>query len=124
MIRSVLVVGTLVGMALAAASASAGPCTAEIESVQRQLSSTGAGMSSTGTGQVAEGSAVSPDDVVSQDQGEPSDSEAAQAGEFGTSAAPVEAEAALERARQFDKAGDEPACMNEIAKAKAQLGTQ
>lgn len=141
MIKSLLVVGTAAGMVLAAASASAGPCTTEIEALQKQMSSTDAGMGPTGSGQVAEtgqelhpptetmneateGKATSSDDVASQNQGEPTDSEAAQAGEFGTSAAPIEAEASLERARQFDMAGDEAACMEEVSKVKTQLGMQ
>jgi hypothetical protein len=141
MIKSLLVVGTAGGMVLAAASASAGPCSTEIEALQKQMSSTDAGMGPTGSGQVAEtgqelhppteamneateGKATSSDDVASQNQGEPTDSEAAQAGEFGASAAPVEAEASLERARQFDVAGDETACMEEVSKVKTQLGMQ
>jgi hypothetical protein len=141
MIKSLLVVGTAAGMVLAAASASAGPCTTEIEALQKQMSSTDAGMGPTGGGQVAEtgqelhppteamneateGKATSPEDVASQNQGEPTDSEAAQAGEFGASAAPVEAEASLERARQFDMAGDEAACMEEVSKVKTQFGMQ
>ena len=141
MIKSLLVVGTAAGMVLAAASASAGPCTTEIEALQKQMSSMDAGMGPTGSGQVAEtgqelhpptetmneaaeGKATSSDDVASQNQGEPTDADAAQAGEFGTSAAPVEAEASLERARQFDMAGDEAACMEEVSKVKTQLGMQ
>jgi hypothetical protein len=141
MLKTLFVVGTCAGMALAAASASAGPCTTEIEALQKQLSSTDAGMGPTGTGNVAEtgqkmhpptesmneaaeGKATSPDDVASQNTGEATDSEAAQAGEFGSSAAPVEAEASLERARQFDKAGDQAACMNEVSKVKSQLEMQ
>jgi hypothetical protein len=144
MIKTLFAIGTCAGVALAAASASAGPCTAEIEALQKQLSSTDAGMGPTGKGQVAEtgqemhpptetmneateGKAASSDDVASQNTGAATDSEAAeaaQAGEFGTSTAPVEAESSLERARQFDQAGDEAACMGEIAKAKSQLGVQ
>lgn len=141
MIKSLLVLGTAVGLVVAAGVASAGPCTAEIDALQKQLSSTDAGMGPTGTGQVAEtgqemhppteamteateGKAASSEDVASQNVGEPTDSEAAQAGEFGTSAAPIEAEGALERARQFDQAGDEAACMEEISKAKTHLGAQ
>jgi hypothetical protein len=141
MFKTLFVIGTCAGMALTAASASAGPCTTEIEALQKQLSSTDAGMGPTGTGQVtetgqkmhppteamteaAEGKATSPDDVANQNVGAATDSEAAQAGEFGSSAAPVEAESALERARQFDKAGDEAACMGEVAKAKSHLGVQ
>lgn len=75
---------------LVAGAASAGPCSTEIDTLQRPLSSTDAG----------------------------------QAGEYGTSAAPIEAEASLERARQFDQAGDEAACMEEIAKVTTRLGAQ
>lgn len=141
MFKSLLVLGTAAGMVLAAAAASAGPCTTEIEALQKQISSTDAGMGPTGSGQVAEtgqelhpptetmneaadSKATSSQDVLSQNQGEPTDSEAAQAGEYGTSAAPIEAEASLERARQFDMAGDETACMEEVGKVKTQLGVQ
>jgi hypothetical protein len=140
MIKSLLVLGTAVGMVVAAGVASAGPCTAEIDKLQKQLSSSDAGMGPTGTGQVAEtgnphpptdtmneaveGKATSSEDVASQNQGEPTDADAAQSGEFGTSAAPIEAEGSLERARQLDQAGAEAACMDEINKAKMQLGIQ
>jgi hypothetical protein len=140
MIKTLLVAGTAFGLVLAAGAASAGPCSTEIDALQKQLSSTDAGMGPTGTGDVAEtgnlhpptdtmneaaeGKATSPGDVASQNQGEPTDSDAAQAGEYGTSAAPVEAEASLERARQFDQAGDEAACMEEINKVKTQFGAQ
>jgi hypothetical protein len=140
MIKTLLVAGTAFGLVLAGA-ASAGPCSTEIDTLQKQLSSSDAGMGPTGTGEVAEtgstlhpptdtmnqateGKAASPEDVVSQNQGEPTDAEAAQSGEYGTSAAPAETEASLERARQFDQAGDEAACMEEINKVKAQSGAQ
>jgi hypothetical protein len=141
MFKTLLVAGTAFGLVLAAGAASAGPCSTEIDTLQKQLSSTDAGMGPTGTGQVAEtgsnlhpptetmnqateGKATSSEDVASQNQGQPTDSEAAQAGEYGTSAAPVEADASLERARQFDQAGDEAACMDEVNKVKTQLGAQ
>jgi hypothetical protein len=140
MIKTLLVAGTALGLVLAAGAASAGPCSTEIDTLQKQLSSTDAGMGPTGTGEVAEtgnlhpptetmnqateGKAASPGDVAAQNTGEPTDADAAQAGEFGTSAAPIEAEASLERARQFDQAGDEAACMEEINKVKTQLGAQ
>lgn len=140
MIKTLLVAGTALGLVLAAGAASAGPCSTEIDTLQKQLSSTDAGMGPTGTGEVAEtgnlhpptdtmnkateGKATSPGDVASQNQGEPTDAEAAQAGDYGTSAAPIEAEASLERARQFDQAGDEATCMEEINKVKTQLGAQ
>jgi hypothetical protein len=141
MIKTLLVMGTAAGVMLAAASASAGPCATEIDALQKQLSSTDAGMGPTGSGTVAEtgqqlhpptatmneateGKAASSEDVTSQNQGKPTDSQAAQTGEYGSSGAPVDAEASLERARQFDKAGDEAACMKEINKAKTQFGVQ
>ena len=70
--------------------------------------------------QATEGKAASPGDVAAQNQGELTAAEAAQSG--GTSAAPIEA--SLERARQFDQAGDEAACMEEINKLKTQSGAQ
>lgn len=140
MIKTLLVAGTAFGLVVAASAASAGPCSTEIDTLQKQLSSTDAGMGPTGTGEVAEagnlhpptdamneaaeGKATSPGDVAAQNTGEPTDSEAAQSGEFGTSAAPIGTEASLERARQFDQAGDEAACMEEINKVKTQLGAQ
>jgi hypothetical protein len=138
MIKTLLVAGTAFGLVLAASAASAGPCSTEIDTLQKQLSSTDAGMGPTGTGEVAEtgnllpptdamnqateGKATSPGDVAAQNQGEPTDAEAAQAGASGTSGAPIEA--SLERARQFDQAGDEAACMQEINKLKTQFGAQ
>jgi hypothetical protein len=135
MIKTLLVAGTAFGLALAGA-ASAGPCSTEIDSLQKQLSSSDAGMGPTGTGQIAEtnlhpptetmnqateGKAASSEDVAAQNQGQPTDADAAQA---GASAAPAETDASLERARQFDQAGDEAACMDEVNKVKSQLGAQ
>jgi hypothetical protein len=141
MIKTLLVAGTAFGLVLAAGAASAGPCSTEIDTLQKQLSSSDAGMGPTGTGQVAEtgsklhpptetmnqateGKAASSEDVASQNAGQPTDAEAAQTGESGASAAPIEAEASLERARQFDQIGDEAACMDEINKLKTQSGIQ
>lgn len=146
MIKTLLVFGTTAGLALAAAAASAGPCTTEIETLQKQLSSSDAGMGPTGTGapaatgttaetgklhppteamnQATDGKATSSDDVLSQNQGAPTDAEASAAGEFGTAAGSAEAIESLERARQLDQTGDEAACMNEVGKAKSQLGVQ
>ena len=140
MLKTLLVAGTAFGLVVAAGAASAGPCSTEIDSLQKQLSSTDAGMGPTGTGEVTEagklhpptetmneateGKATSPGDVASQNTGEATDAEAAQVGEYGSSAAPIEAEASLERARQFDQAGNEAACMDEINKLKTQSGIQ
>src|SRR5262245_31100577 len=138
MIKTLLVCGTAAGLVLAVSAASAGTCTTEIDTLQKQLSSTDAGMGPTGTGEVTEtgnlhpptdtmnqateGKAASSEDVASQNQGQPTDAEAAKAGAYGTSAA--QGEASLERARQLDQAGDEAACMEEIGKVKTQLGAQ
>ena len=138
MIKTLLVAGAAFGLVLGAGAASAGPCSTEIDTLQKQLSNTDAGMGPTGTGHVAEtgnlhpptdtmnqateGKAASPGDVTAQNQGQPTDAEAARAGADGTSAAQIEA--SLEHARQFDQAGDEAACMEEIDKLKTQSGVQ
>ena len=144
--KTLLVLGTAAGLMLAATAASAGTCTTEIETLQKQLSSTDAGMGPTGTGapgstgtvaetgklhpptdamnQAAEGKATSSNDVVNQNQGAPTDAEASAAGEYGTAAGSAQAIEALERARKLDAAGDEAACMNEVGTAKTQLGVQ
>jgi hypothetical protein len=145
MLKSLLAFGTAAGLVLAAGAASAGTCSTEIETLQKKLSSTDAGMGPTGNGtvgsmgtvtetgkthpptdtmnQATEGKAASSQDVLSQNQGAPTDSETAMAGQAG-SGGPAEASDALQRARQFDQAGNEAACMNEIDKAKSQLGMQ
>ncbi len=137
MMKKLLVASTALGLTLAAGAASAGPCSTEIDTLQKQISSTDAGMGPTGAGQVAEtgsklhppteamnqateGKAASADDVAAQNQGQPTDGEAAQAG-AGTT---LDSEASLERARQFDQAGDEAACMDEVNKVKSLLGAQ
>ena len=138
MIKTLLVLGTAAGLVVAAAAASAGTCTTEIERLQKQLSSSDAGMGPSGTiaetgqlqpptetmNQAVQGKATSPEDVLSQNQGEPTDGDAAAAGQLGTAAGAAEAGEALQRARQLDQAGDEAACMTEIGKAKTQLGVE
>jgi hypothetical protein len=74
--------------------------------------------------QATEGTAASSEDVLSQNQGAPTSSEAATANQSGAAGDVAEASDALQRARQFDQAGNESACMEEIGKAKAQLGVQ
>jgi len=147
MIKTLLIFGTALmfetalGLVTATGVASAGTCTMEIDKLQKQLSSTDAGMGPTGTGQVAEtgqhlhpptdamnqatgNKAASLGDVANQNVGQPTDAEAAQTDAFSGSAEPTEADAALDRARQFDLAGNESGCMEEVAKAKTHLGTQ
>ncbi|HEX6120035.1 MAG TPA: hypothetical protein VFZ03_11365 [Dongiaceae bacterium] len=74
--------------------------------------------------QATEGTAASCEDVLSQNQGAPTNSEAATANQSGAAGGVAEASDALQRTRQFDQAGNECACMEEIGKAKAQLGVQ
>jgi hypothetical protein len=138
MIKTLLVLGTVAGLVLAAGAASAGQCTTEIDTLQKQLSSSDAGMGPTGTiaetgalrpptdamNEAAQGKATSPEDVLNQNQGAPTEADAAAAGQLGTAAGAAEASEALERARALDQAGDEAACMTEIGNAKTQLGVQ
>jgi len=147
--RSILILGLGAGVMLAAGSAAAGPCTAEIETLEKALAATDAGMGPTGgvTGgavggatdgavgaapeaqhpptetmnQAAEGKATSPEDVLQQNQGAPTDADAAQAGQTTTAAGVDEASDALRRAKELDKAGDEAACMSEIGRVKGAL---
>lgn len=139
-----LIAGLSAGMLFAADAAAAGSCTAQIEELEKTLASTDAGMGPTGTGtdavtgtgtveqhpptdamgQAAEGKATSPDDVLQQNQGEPTDSDAAEAGQTSTAAGIDDALGALQRAKELDQKGDEAACMAEIAKAKGALGLQ
>src|SRR5262245_28562113 len=95
MMKKLFVFGTAAGLAVAAGVASAGTCTTEIDGLQKQLSSSDAGMGPTGGGQVAEtgqqlhpptdtmnkatgNKAASSDDVASQNTGQPTDAESAQ----------------------------------------------
>jgi hypothetical protein len=141
------------GLLLAAGSAAAaGLCTAEIETLEKTLATTDAGMGPTGTGtdtpadaetttpgttaqteqhpptdtmnQAAQGKATSPEDVLQQNQGAPTDSDAAEAGQMSTAAGIDDATDSLQRAKELDQKGDEAACMEEIAKAKGALGLQ
>lgn len=147
--HSILILGLVAGVMLAAGNAVAGPCTAEIESLEKTLAATDAGMGPTGgvTGgtvggatdgalgaapeaqhpptetmnQAAEGKATSPEDVLQQNQGAPTDADAAEAGQTTTAAGIDEASDGLQRARQLDQSGDEAACMSEIGRVKGAL---
>lgn len=153
------------GLLMAAAPAAAGLCTAEIENLEKTLSSTDAGMGPTGTGtetgtgavtgvapsttqqgttqqgtaqpgttqehppteamnQAAQGKATSPEDVLQQNQGAATDSDAAEAGQMSTAAGIDDATDSLQQAKELDQKGDEAACMEQIAKAKSALGMQ
>jgi hypothetical protein len=145
--KTLLVLSATAGLVIAASAASAGSCTAEIETLQKKLSSSDAGMGPTGNGTTGMGTvtetgnlhpptdamnqatgnkATSSNDVLNQNQGAPTNSEAnnSQAASAGQLPGAAGASDALQRARQADQAGDEATCMNEIAKAKSQLGVQ
>lgn len=188
MMRNVLVLGFGAGLLFGAGQAVAAECTAQIESLEKTLASTDAGMGPTGNGAAASGTAdgtagvqaqnsqpqdgqapdgqptdpielpatggdqqaaapttpggteqhpptetmtdatqnkaTSAQDVLQQNQGEPTDSDAAQAGQMATAAGIDEASDALQRAKELDRAGDEAACMSEITKAKGALQIQ
>lgn len=141
---TVFIAGLSAGLLLATGSATAGICTGEIESLEKTLATTDAGMGPTGTGtdtatgagateqhpptetmnQAAEGKATSPEDVLQQNQGAPTDSDAAEAGQMATAAGIDDATDSLQRAKELDQKGDEAACMTEIGKAKGALGMQ
>ena len=140
MYKALFVTSALAGLVVAAGVAGASPCGTEIESLQKQLSSTDAGMGPTGTGTVQEtgnlhpptaamneatdGTAASSEDVAKQNQGEPTDSQSAQTGTSDASSSPMAAEDSLKQARQFEQAGDQTACMNAVKAAKKQLGIE
>ena len=139
--KALLAASALAGLVMAAGTASASPCSTEIDSLQKQLSSTDAGMGPTGTvqeagktgnlhpptaamNQATNGKAASSEDVAKQNQGEPTDSQSAQTGKSDATTTPMSAEDSLKRARQFDQAGDQTACMNEVKSARKQLGVE
>src|ERR1043165_4626193 len=97
MMKTLFVLGTAAGLVIAAAAASAGTCTTEIENLQKQLSSSDAGMGPTGTAttgmgtitetgnlhpptdtmnQATDNKAASSNDVLNQNQGAPTNSDA------------------------------------------------
>jgi hypothetical protein len=67
------------------------------------------------------GRAASPEDVQRQNQGQPTASEAARAGQVAPTPQLSEAMASLQRARELDKAGKEAECMAAIQEAKDQI---
>jgi hypothetical protein len=140
------------GLLLAIESASAGPCAQQINEVEKMLASKDAGMGPVAPGTEAtppkaeievpkageapkteatpamsealKGRAASPEDVLRQNQGQPTASEAAQAGQVAPTPQLSEAMNSLQRAREFDKAGNEAECMAAIQQAKAQIPTR
>jgi hypothetical protein len=70
------------------------------------------------------GRAASPEDVQRQNLGQPTAAESAQAGRGAPATDLSEAMASLQRAREFDKAGNEAECMAAIQQAKGKVGSR
>ena len=125
-----------------AASANAGACTTEIDTVAKTLAAKDAGSGPTGSvasgmqsattsgssqhpptsimKQQTEGKATSPEDVRRQTAGQPT---AAQQGSAATkSETPMQASSALDRARMLDGQGKEVECMAAVGEAKQLAG--
>jgi hypothetical protein len=152
---TMIALGAGAGCLLMAGSALAGPCTANIDALSKQLQASDAGMGPTensgvgagtmnqsaanpvspsgepqapttpATGTMNEASqnkATSPQDVQNQNTGQGT---MADQGSSANAATPAggnsTAAAALERAKMFDQAGDEQACMDEVTKAQGAL---
>ena len=127
-----------------AASANAGPCTTEIDTVAKTLAAKDAGSGPTGSvapgmqsaptsgssgsqhpptsimKQQSEGKATSPEDVRRQTAGQPT--AAQQGGSATKSETPMQASSALDRARTLDRQGKEADCMAAVREAKQLAG--
>jgi hypothetical protein len=68
--------------------------------------------------QATQGSAASPQDVQSQNRGGPTAAQQAEGARRPASDRLASAEAALEQARGYDRAGQEAQCMDAVARAK------
>jgi hypothetical protein len=140
--NTLVVAGAL--LAVPMSNAVAGPCTTEIENVTKLMATRDAGAGpTTGAGGAAgqqpadrpaqhpptdivgrqtQGKAASPQDVQSQTRGGPTAAEQAQGARRPAAEAIASAQAALEAARNHDRAGKEAECMDAIARAKQSLG--
>jgi hypothetical protein len=123
--NTLIVAGAL--LAVPMSSAAAGPCTTEIENVSKLMAARDAGAGPTtgaggATGQQTQGGAASPQDVQSQTRGGPTAAEQAQGARRPAAEAIASGQAALEEARNHDRAGKEAECMDAIARAKRSLG--
>jgi hypothetical protein len=127
-------------------SATAGPCTSEIDNVTKTLaakdagsgpttSGAGGGTSSAATpsgqhppssimGQQTEGKAASPEDVRRQTEGQPPAGQQPTSGAAAKTESPSQASSALDRARALDSQGKEAECMEAIREAKQSLGSR
>lgn len=141
---TLIALGAGAGFLLMAGSALAGPCSANIEALSKQLQATDAGMGPTAnaggtagtanpvspsgepqattpaTGTMNEASqnkATSAQDVQNQNTGQNTMADQAAGGSVGNQTAA----ASLERAKMFDQAGDEAACLDEVTKGQKAL---
>jgi hypothetical protein len=141
---TLIALGGGAGCLLMAGSALAGPCSANIEALSKQLQATDAGMGPTagiGTGNIAnpvspsgqpqvpttpatgtmndasQNKATSPQDVQNQNTGQGTMADQATGGSVSNQTAA----ASLERAKMFDQAGDEAACLEEVTKGQKAL---
>jgi hypothetical protein len=129
-------------LALGVGSATAGPCTAEIDNLAKVIATRDAGSGPTSGAttpapsgaapraehpptaimrEQTEGKATSPEDVRRQTEGQPT---TAQQGKTGvtTGGSMSEATNTLNRAREFDRQGKETECMSAVQQAKQQVG--
>ncbi len=135
--NALILAATALGLGLGPAMA--GPCTTEINNLTKTLSARDAGsgpMSGTGSsaassgqhaptsamGKQAEGKATSPADVRRQTQGQPTAADQAATGR--AAAEPADATAALERAKELDRQGNEADCMASVRQAKQLSGSK
>ena len=130
-------------LAIGLGSATAGPCTTEIEALSKTLATRDAGSGPTSgasggshtaatpsehpptavMGQEMKGKAASPEDVRRQTQGQPTAAQQAETGRAALeSGGMTDASTALERARALDQQGKEAECMASVRQAK-QLAT-
>jgi hypothetical protein len=150
-----IALGAGAGCLLMAGSAMAGPCTANIDTLTKQLAATDAGMGptensgvgagtmdqsaanpvspsgepqapttpATGTmNQASSNKATSPQDVQNQNTGQGTMADQASNATAATTTGGAQTAAtALERAKMFDQAGDQAACMEEVTKAQKAL---
>lgn len=147
-----IALGAGAGCLLLAGSAIAGPCSDEIAMLSKDISHTDAGMGATGenamqqttgnpvspsgaaqvpthppTGTMNEASqnkATSAQDVQQQNTGQGTTADTASGAAPTMQTGSSAAAASLQRAQQLDQAGNETACMEEVGKAKQQMGMQ
>jgi hypothetical protein len=138
--RTAILVSTVL-LVFGASSATAGPCTTEIDAFAKTLAAQDAGSGPTAggsatqparrsgehppsaiMGQQTEGKAASPEDVRRQTEGQPP---AAQQGTTGAVAGTGSASAAsqkLDQARALNQQGKEAECMDAVRQAKQLVG--